>query len=210
MGINNAGLDVSGANNPNWKGGMISKKCEVCGKSYEVKKCHIKSRFCSLKCVGIFQRGRLKKEKRKITIKNCIVCGKKFEIPSCHAYRQSCCSKKCSSQNRSLNSKGFLNPNWQGGLSRLPYPWNFREVSKKIIERDNNTCQNPSCTRTDSRLTTHHINYDKQDCRGENLICLCSSCNSKANFKRDFWEKFYMKIIESKKNGGGWKIEDFS
>ena len=68
--------------------------------------------------------------------------------------------------------KGDGNPNWSGGLSRFPYPWDFRETSKKVIERDGFICQNPGCDGTDERLTTHHINYDKQDCRQENLICL--------------------------------------
>jgi hypothetical protein len=62
MATNNAGIEVSGAKNPNWKGGSINKVCEVCGGAYSVKRAHAKSRFCSLQCVGISQRGKPKKK----------------------------------------------------------------------------------------------------------------------------------------------------
>lgn len=42
MGINAAGLEVSGSNNPNWKGGLIDKVCEVCDTEYQVKPVHAK------------------------------------------------------------------------------------------------------------------------------------------------------------------------
>lgn len=192
---NAAGLIVSGDKNPNWKGGKIEKICVVCGKQYQVKRANSSSRFCSLQCVGISQRGKTVNRKPKRETKTCCVCGSPFSVFRSHAKRMKCCSKSCSNVMRSSLMMGDGNPNWSGGLSRLPYPWDFRETSKKVIERDGFICQNPGCDGTDERLTTHHINYDKQDCRQENLICLCSSCNSKANFGRHKWQQFYESLM---------------
>lgn len=193
--INAAGLVVSGDKNPNWKGGKIEKVCAVCGKQYQVKRVNSSSQFCSLKCVGVSQRGKPVNREPKRELKTCCVCGSPFSVFRSHAKRMKCCSKSCSNAMRSSLMKGDGNPNWSGGLSRLPYPWDFRETSKKVIERDGFVCQNPTCDGTDERLTTHHINYDKQDCRQQNLICLCSSCNSKANFGRSEWQKFYESLM---------------
>lgn len=196
MAVNAAGLNVSGSNNPNWKGGLIDKTCEICATEYQVKPVHAKSRFCSLQCTGISQRGRPspRKSPPQRAFLSCETCGEEFSVFSSHAHRYHCCSKACSHKRRSALMKGETNPNWNGGLSRLPYPWNFRETSRRIIERDGFVCMNPDCSGTDERLTTHHINYDKQDCRDHNLICLCSACNSKANFGRDKWQVFYSAI----------------
>ncbi|GKW21876.1 hypothetical protein PEC302107_36050 [Pectobacterium araliae] len=207
---NAAGLVVSGDKNPNWKGGKISKVCAVCGKQYQVKRANSSSRFCSLRCVGISQRGRpVNREPRRV-LKICCGCGSTFSVFRSHGKRVKCCSMSCSNVMRSSLMKGDGNPNWSGGLSRLPYPWDFRETSKKVIERDGFVCQNPGCDGADERLTTHHINYNKQDCRQENLICLCSSCNSKANFGRREWQVFYeslmaKKLINSKNFERGWE-----
>ena len=192
---NAAGLIVSGDKNPNWKGGKVEKVCAVCGKQYQVKRVNSSSRFCSLQCVGISQRGKTVNREPKRETKTCCVCGSPFSVFRSHAKRMKCCSKSCSNEMRSSLMKGDGNPNWSGGLSRFPYPWDFRETSKKVIERDGFICQNPGCDGNDERLTTHHINYDKQDCRQENLICLCSSCNSKANFGRHKWKKFYESLM---------------
>lgn len=174
---NAAGLIVSGDKNPNWKGGKIEKVCAVCGKQYQVKRVNSSSRFCSLQCVGISQRGKAVNREPKRETKTCCVCGSPFSVFKSHAKRMKCCSKSCSNEMRSSLMKGDGNPNWSGGLSRLPYPWDFRETSKKVIERDGAICQNPGCDGTDERLTTHHINYDKQDCRQESASlnwCLMS------------------------------------
>lgn len=195
---NAAGLIVSGDKNPNWKGGKIEKVCSVCGRQYQVKRANSSSRFCSLQCVGISQRGKTVNRELKRVLKICCVCGSSFSVFLSHEKRHKCCSKQCSNIMRSSLMKGEGNPNWSGGLSRLPYPWDFRETSKRVIERDGFTCQNPGCDGTDKRLTTHHINYDKQDCRQENLICLCSSCNSKANFGWHKWQKFYESLMKNR------------
>jgi hypothetical protein len=142
---NAAGLIVSGDKNPNWKGGKIEKVCSVCGRQYQVKRANSSSRFCSLQCVGISQRGKTVNRELKRVLKICCVCGSSFSVFLSHEKRHKCCSKQCSNIMRSSLMKGEGNPNWSGGLSRLPYPWDFRETSKRVIERDGFTCQNPGC-----------------------------------------------------------------
>jgi hypothetical protein len=198
-----------GANNPNWRGGMIEKSCVICSRSFRVKPVNRNARHCSLQCVGIGQRGR-KLKSRKVQ-QSCVVCGAAFPVEPSRLTRRLCCSASCSSQYRAQIRTGAGNPNWAGGVSRLPYPWNFRRISRAVIERDGHRCQNPDCPGTDRRLTTHHINYDKSDCRADNLICLCSACNSRANFDRPKWQSFYSTAVQAlaKKHGGGWKVELF-
>ena len=208
MCINAAGIDVSGEKNPNWKGGTIRKVCDVCGQEYFVKKCHSKSRFCSLRCVGVSQRGKKRQSKKLIPLQ-CEVCGGVFFVFKSHAHKWHCCSKECSHKRRSEIMAGDKNPNWNGGLSRLPYPWNFKKISRSIISRDGFRCQNPNCDGSDVRLTSHHIDYDKQNCSGSNLITLCSACNSMANFNRGYWSALYSSIIAAKRDGGGWIEEAF-
>lgn len=199
MKLNAAGLDVSGEKNPRWNGGPISKTCAICGAGFYVKRANSKAKFCSMKCVGTSQRGQ-PKVKRSLAFKKCEVCGAEYSIFGSHADRYHCCSRGCSYKRRALVTAGSKNPNWNGGLSRNSYPWDFRATSRRIIARDGFRCMNPNCRGQDPRLTTHHINYDKQDCRDENLIALCSSCNSKANFGRDEWARFYAAMM-SARNG---------
>lgn len=185
----------TGSNNPNWKGGKIKKTCLVCDTIFYVRRGYKSARFCSLKCVGISQRGVSRPSHAKVT-KTCIICSKTFALFQSHSSRSQCCSRKCQGTWRSSKQSGEGNPNWRGGISRKPYPWNFREISRRVIERDGGICNNPTCERKDERMTTHHIDYDKQNCDDANLIALCSACNSKANFNRKHWKKFYCQIME--------------
>lgn len=193
------GRDVTGSKNPNWKGGLVDRVCHSCGKRYMVKSVHSRSKYCSMQCVGISQRGvPRKRTELKVAYKTCEVCDATYTVPLSHEHRHHCCSKQCSFRRRSAMSIGDLNPNWSGGVSRLPYPWNFRSISKSILSRDGCTCQNPLCDRKDKRMTAHHINYNKQDCDSGNLITLCSSCNSSANSDRAAWQAFYKGIMQTR------------
>lgn len=89
---------------------------------------------------------------------------------------------------------GILNPAWNGGISFEPYSPKFNKKLKTLIkERDNYKCL--LCNKR-KILCVHHINYNKKDCRPENLITLCRSCNSKVNGKRKYWEKYFKNIIK--------------
>jgi len=97
--------------------------------------------------------------------------------------------------NISLSHIGLLgkdnNPNWRGGISRLPYPFDFNEeLKRRVLERDCYTCQ--LChTKTD--LMVHHIDYDKENLDLNNLVTLCRTCNPRVNFKRDYWTSYFKK-----------------
>ncbi len=95
--------------------------------------------------------------------------------------------------------KGSNNGRWRGGLGNLPYPLEFNSALKeRIRERDNHTCQlcgvpQVECIR---KLDVHHIDYNKENLADENLISLCSSCNSKVNSHRNYWRVYFTSIIE--------------
>lgn len=102
-----------------------------------------------------------------------------------------------------IKKSGAGHPNWKGGISCEPYcdAWADKEYKESIKERDNYQCQNPYCFKKQglaSQLSIHHIDYDKKNCGPDNLITLCNSCNSRANFDRQ-WHKHWYQIIMNKK-----------
>ena len=88
--------------------------------------------------------------------------------------------------------------NWKGGISCEPYcdVWLDKDFKESIKERDGYKCQNHDCWRTSNRLMVHHIDYNKKNCKPENLITLCGSCNSRANKNRDQMTIFYQNILK--------------
>ena len=104
-------------------------------------------------------------------------------------------SKKMSGKKRPEHSKrmkGDNNPSWNGGISFLPYCYKFnKELKTQIKNRDNNICQ--LCDNKNN-LVVHHIHYDKDNCDPD-LITLCTSCNFKVNYKRDYWEEYFMRQL---------------
>lgn len=197
--------NLLGSANPNWKGGLIAKSCLVCGGNFEVRRVHSGARYCSMQCVGVSQRGR-RLPVRSETTKQCAVCSSLFTAAKSVATKQRTCSQPCARKLRSRLTAGKNNPNWCGGLSGQPYRWNWYVISRKIKTRDEFFCQGPNCPGRDSRLTAHHIDYIKMNCDPSNLITLCSSCNTVANFNRPFWQKFYSKVMASR-GMGIWNLE---
>jgi len=101
-----------------------------------------------------------------------------------------------------INNSGDKHYNWKGGISCEPYcdMWADKEFKEDIKSRDNYECQNPDCWGTNKQLCLHHINYNKKECGPTNLITLCKSCNSRANYNRKWHKKFYSNIIKKKYN----------
>jgi len=98
----------------------------------------------------------------------------------------------------SKSQSGKNHWNWQDGLSRNKYPKEFNPTLKlKIRTRDNFTCV--LCKRTEREeleelnrvLCVNHINFNKQNCKEENLNTLCLRCNVKINREREFYTNYF-------------------
>lgn len=84
------------------------------------------------------------------------------------------------------------------------YSSNWYKIRKQIYERDNYTCQ--ECNKKYfnlldniiTRLTCHHIDYNKQNNNKNNLITLCAKCHTTTNFNREYWIKYFQNKIEWK------------
>ena len=91
--------------------------------------------------------------------------------------------------------KGKDNPSWKGGISFEPYCSLFNEKFKEKI-RNQFGRQCFICGSSEElngrKLPIHHINYNK-NCLCDDTKCyfipLCSSCHSRTNFNRVFWDK---------------------
>ena len=95
------------------------------------------------------------------------------------------------------NFKGLNNPNWNGGIARLPYTFEFNnDLKYQIFKRDNFTCQ--ICKKYSINCSAHHIDYDKTNSVEKNLISLCKSCHMKTGYRREFWKEFLTNIISEK------------
>jgi len=143
----------------------------------------------------------------------CDACGKELQKFQCQIFDNNFCNHSCYGQWKAENFKGESNPNhgnsvlagdnnpnWKGGITHEPYApiWIDKRFKAGIRERDGFTCQNPDCRGNSDGLTIHHVDYDKKNCEPENLITLCTSCNARANFNREFWEAGYKELIRLK------------
>ena len=103
---------------------------------------------------------------------------------------------------KNVIKKGNDHPNWRGGISNLPYAYNWEKISKEIRKRDSYVCQlcgDKILKNTEKKfLVGHHINYNKQDNDYSNLITLCNHCNASVNFKREDWTKYFQNKMEEK------------
>ena len=98
-----------------------------------------------------------------------------------------------------IHNCGEKHWNWQGGISG--YASEFNKSLKELIrDRDNHKCQECGCPEIECyrKLDVHHIDYNKENCNKKNLISLCSNCNLKVNYNRNYWEKYFKKLIEEK------------
>jgi hypothetical protein len=84
---------------------------------------------------------------------------------------------------------------YKHGNGYAPYPLEFnKQLKESIRKRDNYTCQ--KCGK--KGIHVHHIDYNKQNCKEDNLITLCMKCNVKANWNVDYWYAYYRYIMENR------------
>lgn len=164
----------AGARSSLWNGGPVDRVCAHCGATFQAKPSHVargRAMFCSPQCRT--------DARRTLADRPCEQCRMIF-----HPYNRA--QRFCSLQCRSQRLQGPLSSRWRGGKSFEPYPPTFNEAFKRRIrERDSYTCA--LCGALNSR-DVHHINYVKDDTAPENCITLCTSCHSKTNSNRDYWQ----------------------
>lgn len=96
------------------------------------------------------------------------------------------------------SSAGSNNPNWKGGISKDPYPFEFdEELRESIYDRDDHTCQGcgvpqAECLRS---LNLHHIDYNKSNMVETDLISLCDKCHGKTSYNREYWQSHFEEMI---------------
>ncbi|MCK9371467.1 hypothetical protein M0R04_16250 [Candidatus Dojkabacteria bacterium] len=98
-----------------------------------------------------------------------------------------------------LKLSGPNSPHWIDGRAKTPYCplWSDKEYKHWITHIRDGKCYGPNCSgKYIHNLVPHHINYDKKDCRPINLITLCTSCNSKANYNREWHQIYYAELIQ--------------
>lgn len=89
-------------------------------------------------------------------------------------------------------------PNYKNGLHKQKYPSEFNEKLKLAIrKRDNFICQ--LCNKKEKEeikelgrvLCVNHIDFNKSNCKPNNLNTLCLRCNIKINYNRDMWTNYF-------------------
>jgi hypothetical protein len=126
----------------------------------------------------------------------CKDCGKQLKYYN---------TKKCQPCYTKL-LKGINSPSYIHGQGKFPYPMDFNENLKcKIRDRDNHTCQICDVIekKLNVKLSIHHIDYNKENCKEDNLISLCLKCHLKTNgnkeLDRDYWFAYCTYLMENKK-----------
>ena len=115
---------------------------------------------------------------------------------------------RCKSCARKEEYKDPTNhPCYIDGSSFEPYPTVFNNFLKQQIrKRDNYICQKCGITEEEHLtvyglvLSVHHIDYNKENCKKENLITLCRECNTRVNFNRKHWTEYFQTKIKQFNN----------
>lgn len=194
-----------GENSPGWRGGKVEVNCAWCGKPKKVWPYYaneFENIFCNMQCKNEWWREQFSgpnnwnwTEKVKY---NCDQCGTElflgrweFKYSKNHF-----CSKECHNKYREENSIPENHWNWQGGISKRKHPKEFNNRLRKFVrERDNYCCQECGIPENGKKHHVHHIDYDKNNNRVNNLITLCISCHMKTNHNRDCWQDYFVNMM---------------
>lgn len=201
-------------NDPNWhtKGSCgkkhynwqrVERKCSWCNSKIVRKKCYniVKHTFCSPECHSKWLSKRNSGENSpcftSILVK-CSWCSNDlWRTPSLvKKHKHFFCNGKHCGLWKAENIRGNKVYNWKGGHDSY-YGENWLAQRRKVLARDNYTCQNKKCGKTKEELgknpDVHHKipfsdfgleNY-KEANELKNLISYCASCHSKiSNCKR--------------------------
>ena len=151
---------------------------------------------------------------RIVIKKHCKNCNKLFSLKlNAYLKGRKFCSAKCQREALHRNIFGINNPNygngdkvkgnkngrWRGGISFEPYGLEFNSKLKAYIrKRDDYQCQECGVKENGKAHDCHHIDYNKENNKPENLIALCKCCHSKTNGNREYWQnrfEFYINAV---------------
>ena len=197
---------IKGRHNSKWVDRIevrcANPKCNKPKLVYPARKALYGLLFCNTKCHGEYARITEERKgtnspryKERLNVA-CAYCGKGMSVTQWRkaAYKNNFCKgTDCQAKWKSENQLGSQNGNWRGGLSFEPYPvtWNFR-LREMIRERDGRTCQVCGTKENGTRLSVHHIDYDKANIAQQNLVALCHGCHVNTNSRREEWIKFFL------------------
>lgn len=187
-----------GAKNPNYKGGKtLNRTCPDCG--VKIGKTNKRCKKCAI----VYQSKTYKGINHPsweggLVYKKCVVCNKDFPVVKSTFSLRKTCSKECFGFYMSITNSGENNKQWLGGgKEKYPFGWDefFRE---QVRNRDNFKCQ--LCGKPEienmRKLNVHHIDYDKNNIKMNNLISLCVGCHAKTNYNREHWKKTFSRSKE--------------
>ena len=91
-------------------------------------------------------------------------------------------------QKISKSQQGEKHYNWQGGISKETYGFDWTQILKRSIrKRDKYICQICNTAQYDTAHIVHHIDYNKKNNDPNNLVTLCRICHAKTNHNRKYW-----------------------
>ena len=161
-------------------------------------------RFNRLLVIGL--RNKRNRRHRLVYVCRCD-CGKVKEVSTEYLIQGK--TQSCGCWNRDVRIErirkvasaaiGEKNHNWRGGLSFNPYPVDFSKTLKRDIRsRYDNKCFLCGTENINGyALDVHHINYDKNDLRPENLIPLCRTCHGKTGEHREYYQNYFAKTMRT-------------
>jgi len=175
---------------------MLKKEehfCKTCGKSFLTVPSRKEPIHCSRKC-------QLEETEQNKLRRVCLVCGNEFKIsPKCLKERPyDFCSRECRYKSKCRN----ISKAWYGGVSYDDSPQYCEKFNAKFKERvrafRGYMCFECGIPQNGTKLHVHHVHYDKKMCCNgspRDVVPLCTSCHSKTNVNRDYWEDHFTERI---------------
>ena len=162
---------------------MSRPTCIDCGKviNYYAKRCQP----CDYKVRGERQKGK-NNPFWKGGARKCVDCGKEIMYESTRCWR-------CAGALR-RGKKCHL---WKGGIAESPYPREFSDSLREQIRfRDGYKCRECGTPQVEclTKLSVHHIDYNKNNNIHSNLVSLCQHCHTATSHKRDKWIEHFQEV----------------